>query len=232
MPTPRPRSAMRGAPGAENVAPSDAGPALKVRERSRPGHGRGSWRPAPPPALGVSPRAFAHHAPPPPAQPPPAAAAPAPPPKRKRARALAPASGLEDPAALAARARPPPVVPDGDTEYERERAARIARNREMLDALAVREAARAVAAVSAAGPPRARPRPRALRGPRAAAAAPAPTRLSSRARGLAPDAAALPDDEGGEARGREELLECDAFWAERGGNPCANPIVSDGRYKG
>ena len=110
----------------------------------------------------------------------------------------------------------------------------------MLAALAVPDAVASARAAAVAAAPRApRPRAPADRRPRPSKReplpAPLPTRQSARRRGLAPDGnggGALPDDEGGERAGREELVTIEAYWAERGGNPVADPIVSDGCFRG
>jgi len=179
---------------------------------------------------------------------------------------------------------------ENENEYERQRAERIRRNAEMLNALKVPEAAanaaRAAAREEAAAargssrgggrgsslllapPPRRQPpRPRA-RGVFQ------PTRASARARGLQPGVSVtagtapplLSETRGGAAaagtaattaaaraggRGtttavangggaggaraltlRPDLLTIEEYWRQRGGNPCRDPLVSDGSYKG
>lgn len=159
------------------------------------------------------------------------------------------------------------LVDAGETEYERQRAERIRRNAEMLNALRVPEAAaRAAAAASAAasgtfGGSRVRslPRPPRTALPRVRGSL-QPTRASARARGLEPgaavtDAAAMGDvrSGGGSARGggvgaaaaaastanggglplpRPDLMTIEEYWRQRGGNPCSDPLISDGCYRG
>lgn len=151
------------------------------------------------------------------------------------------------------------VGEEAETEYERQRAERIRRNTEMLNALRVPEAAaRAARASTTSGrPPRLFPRAAAAR-PRAVRGSFQPTRASARARGLEPGtsvAEAVPGEGSSDARGgagaaaaaragalgggallllpgRPDLLTIEEYWRQRGGNPCSDPLVSDGSYRG
>lgn len=166
---------------------------------------------------------------------------------------------------------------ENENEYERQRAERIRRNAEMLNALRVPEAA-ANAARAAAREEAAAARGSSRGGGRGSSLLPAPpprrqpprprargvfqpTRASARARGLQPGVSVtagtapplLSETRGGAAaagtaattaaaraggRGaraltlRPDLLTIEEYWRQRGGNPCRDPLVSDGSYKG
>ena len=183
--------------------------------------------------------------------------------------AAAAISSSRRPAVAGCAAGAPPPHPDApapmlidageaETEYERQRAERIRRNTEMLNALRVPEAAASTARAAAAAAGTAaegRPLPRPPRAalPRVRGSF-QPTRASARARGLEPGAAiaeaALGErSSGGGARGggargaaaaanggvllpRPDLMTIEEYWRQRGGNPCSDPLISDGCYRG
>lgn len=179
------------------------------------------------------------------------------------ARGTKPAAHAAPPAGKAAAGEADKAGVGGeDTAYERERAARVARNRARLEELRLADLAMCVvAAGGGSGGPT--PRPAAAqqkRGRRTKGAPPtAPARASGRARGLGPDAPVplLPyaphppprprpaharyaphrPPRAGAGRptagGGGPLYRPADFWAAvPGGNPCPAPLTSDGAFRG